>query len=172
MKKILITTGGTGGHVIPAEIIGHHLKDDYDIYYSTDIRGQKFFKSNTNRTIVINTPRLDLNFIIIFKFIKIFFLILQSILFLKKERIEKVISTGGYMSLPVILGARILGLKIFLLEPNLTLGKGNQFFLNFSEKIFCYSNTITNFPKNFLNKIKLIKFFSKLKISFSIFCKS
>ena len=31
MKKILITTGGTGGHVIPAEIIGEHLKDYSDI---------------------------------------------------------------------------------------------------------------------------------------------
>ena len=26
MKKILITTGGTGGHVIPAKIIAEHLK--------------------------------------------------------------------------------------------------------------------------------------------------
>ena len=32
MKKILISTGGTGGHVIPAEIIGDHLKDDYNIF--------------------------------------------------------------------------------------------------------------------------------------------
>ena len=39
MKKILISTGGTGGHVIPAEIIGDHLKDDYNIFYSTDKRG-------------------------------------------------------------------------------------------------------------------------------------
>ena len=37
MKKILITTGGTGGHVIPAEIIGEHLKEIYEIKYSTDL---------------------------------------------------------------------------------------------------------------------------------------
>ena len=31
MKKILITTGGTGGHVIPAKIIKEHLKNNFEI---------------------------------------------------------------------------------------------------------------------------------------------
>ena len=39
MKKILITTGGTGGHVIPAKIIEEHLRNNFEIYYSTDVRG-------------------------------------------------------------------------------------------------------------------------------------
>ena len=30
MKKILITTGGTGGHVIPAKIIEEHLKNNFE----------------------------------------------------------------------------------------------------------------------------------------------
>ena len=60
------------------------------------------------------------------------FLNFQSILFLKKEKIEKVISIGGYMSIPIIIGAKILGLTILLLEPNLVLGRGNRFFLNFT----------------------------------------
>ena len=32
------------------------------------------------------------------------------------------------MSLPVIISAKILRLPIFLIEPNLVLGKGNKFF--------------------------------------------
>ena len=156
MKKLLITTGGTGGHVIPAEIIGHHLNDDYDIYYSTDIRGLKYFKSNINKTIIINAPKLDLNFTIIFRLIKLIYLIVRMTFILKKEKIQKIISTGGYMSVPVVISAKILRLKIFLLEPNLTLGRGNKFFLSFSEKIFCYSKKLTNFPKRFLNKIELL----------------
>ena len=54
MKKILITTGGTGGHVIPAEIISEHLKDSYEIYFSTDKRGLKYFKSSKNNFVIIN----------------------------------------------------------------------------------------------------------------------
>ena len=157
MKKILITTGGTGGHVIPAKIIKEHLKNNFEIYYSTDLRGLKYLSSDINKTIIIDTPRFNLSFYLPFRLIKLMYLILQSILFLKKEKIEKVISIGGYMSIPIIIGAKILGLTILLLEPNLVLGRGNRFFLNFSKKIFCYSNKITNFPKKNFHKIELIK---------------
>ena len=157
MKKILITTGGTGGHVIPAKIIKEHLKNNFEIYYSTDLRGLKYLSSDINKTVIIDTPKLDLNFYLPFRLIKLIYLILRSILFLKKEKIEKVISTGGYMSIPIIIGAKILGLTILLLEPNLVLGRGNRFFLNFSKKIFCYSNKLSNFPKKNFHKIELIK---------------
>ena len=157
MKKILITTGGTGGHVIPAKIIKEHLKNNFEIYYSTDLRGLKYLSSDINKTIIIDTPRLNLSFYLPFRLIKLMYFIFQSILFLKKEKIEKVISIGGYMSIPIIIGAKILGLTILLLEPNLVLGRGNRFFLNFSKKIFCYSNKLSNFPKKNFNKIELIK---------------
>ena len=138
MKKILITTGGTGGHVIPAKIIEEHLKNDFKIFYSTDARGLKYLSSEVNKTIIIDTPKINLSFYLPFKLIKLIYLIFQVILFLKKEKIDKVISIGGYMSIPVIIGAKILGLTIILIEPNLVLGRGNKFFLNFSKKIFCY----------------------------------
>ncbi|MDB9746624.1 UDP-N-acetylglucosamine--N-acetylmuramyl-(pentapeptide) pyrophosphoryl-undecaprenol N-acetylglucosamine transferase [Candidatus Pelagibacter sp.] len=157
MKKILITTGGTGGHVIPARIIEEHLKNDFEIFYSTDLRGLKYLSSNINKTKIIDTPKLNLSFYLPFKLIKLLYLIFQSIIFLKKEKIEKVISIGGYMSIPIIIGAKILGLTIFLLEPNLLLGRSNKLFLNFSKKIFCYSDKLSNFPKKYLHKIQLIK---------------
>jgi UDP-N-acetylglucosamine--N-acetylmuramyl-(pentapeptide) pyrophosphoryl-undecaprenol N-acetylglucosamine transferase len=156
VKKLLISTGGTGGHVIPAEIIGEHLKDIYEINFSTDLRGFDYFKSKKNKTVIINSPRLNLDILFPLKIIKIFYLTIKSILFLKKEKIFLVISTGGYMSLPICIAAKILGLKIFLLEPNLILGKGNKFFLNFSKKIICYSNNIKNFPKKFISKLEII----------------
>ena len=156
MKKILISTGGTGGHIIPAQIIQEHLKDNYEIYYSTDVRGLKYLSSRNDKTIIIDTPKLNLNIYAPFKLIKIIFLILQSIIYLRKEKIKKIISIGGYMSLPVIIAAKILGLKIFLLEPNLVLGRGNRFFLNFSKKIICYSDKLSNFPKKYMHKIELI----------------
>ena len=156
MKKLLISTGGTGGHVIPAKIISEHLNDIYEIYYSTDKRGLKYSSFNKNKTVIIDTPKLDLNFFFPFKLMKLCYLILFSLIYLKKEKINKVFSIGGYMSIPIIIGAKILGLKIFLLEPNLTLGRSNSFFLNFSKKIICYSDKLTNFPNKFINKIKLI----------------
>ena len=157
MEKILITTGGKGGHVIPAKIIEEHLRNNFEIYYSTDIRGLKYLSLDINKTIIIDTPKVKLSLNLIFKIFKLINLIFKSILFLKKKNIKKVISIGGYMSLPVIIAAKILGLTILLIEPNLVLGRGNRFFLNFSKKIFCYSDKLSNFPKRYLHKIELIK---------------
>ena len=157
MKKILITTGGTGGHVIPAKIIEEHLKNSYEIFFSSDLRGLKYLSSNNHKILIIDTPKLDLNLYLPFKLIKVIKLIFNAFIFLKKEKIEKVFSIGGYMSLPIIIAAKLLGLSILLLEPNLVLGRGNKFFLRFSKKIFCYSNKLSNFPKRYIHKIELIK---------------
>ena len=155
-KKILITTGGSGGHVVPAKIICDHLRNEFEIILSTDLRGYKYFKSTTDQILIIDTPKLDRNFLLPLKLIKFFFLTIKSIFILKNKKIDKVISIGGYMSIPICLGARLLRLKIYLLEPNLVLGRTNKFFLNFSEKIICYTNALKNFPKKFSKKIKII----------------
>ena len=40
-KKILISTGGSGGHVIPAIIFHDHLKEKFDVFLTTDKRGER-----------------------------------------------------------------------------------------------------------------------------------
>ena len=137
-KKILISTGGSGGHVIPAITLYNHLKNTYEIMISTDKRGLKYLDNNY-KAFVINTPKLNNYFLLPFSFLKILFLTIKSIFLLKKNNISTLISTGGYMSLPLCLAAKILGIKIFLIEPNMVLGRANKFFLNFSRKFICYS---------------------------------
>ena len=51
MKKILITTGGSGGHVIPSLSIYDALKDDYEVQISKDIRGAKYI-NNENLSLI------------------------------------------------------------------------------------------------------------------------
>ena len=46
IKRILISTGGSGGHVVPATILYEHLKDKFHISISTDKRGIKFLDKN------------------------------------------------------------------------------------------------------------------------------
>ena len=60
------------------------------------------------------------------------------------------------MSLPLCIASKILNIKIFLFEPNIVLGRANRLFINFCEKIFCYSSKIKNFPSKFTNKIIII----------------
>ena len=45
-KKILISTGGSGGHVIPAISFYEHLKENFDVSLVVDQRGHKFLNKN------------------------------------------------------------------------------------------------------------------------------
>ncbi len=155
-KKILISTGGSGGHVTPAITLYEHLKSSFQVLVSSDKRGYKYFDKNTIDPLIIDTPKLSRFHLIIINFPKILILIIKSFLLIKKHKIELLISTGGYMSLPLCLGAKLSGTKIFLLEPNMVLGRSNRLFLSFSEKIFCYSKNLKKFPIKFQNKIVLI----------------
>tara|TARA_B110000027_G_C16084243_1_gene285150 strand:- start:260 stop:1327 length:1068 start_codon:yes stop_codon:yes gene_type:complete len=155
--KILISTGGTGGHVIPATTIYDHLKNEYEIIISTDLRGLKYLEINSYKIFQVDTPKLNKSILLPFAILKVFYLTLRSLFLLKKEKIEILISTGGYMSLPLCLAAKILNIKIFLLEPNMIIGRANRFFLNFCEKIICYSNNIVGFPNKFQSKLVFSK---------------
>ena len=79
--------------------------------------------------------KLDNIFFLPINLIVIFFLVLKSIILIKKKKIRKLISTGGYMSLPLVLAARFLKIDIYLIEPNKVLGRANRFFLNSCKKI-------------------------------------
>ena len=155
-KSFLITTGGSGGHVIPALILYEHLSKEANVIITTDKRGLKYLDDEFYKCKIINTPRLDNILLLPFNMIKIIILTLKSLFLLKNKKVEKIFSTGGYMSLPLILAGKILKLEIFLLEPNQVLGRSNKYFLSSCKKIFCYNKKIINFPENFLNKMVII----------------
>ena len=154
--NFLITTGGSGGHVIPATILCKHLSNKANVTISTDKRGLRYLDKDIYSVKVINTPKLNNIFFLPYKFFIVVFLTISSFLFLKRKKIQKVFSTGGYMSLPVIFAARLLRIDIYLIEPNQVLGRANRYFLSFCKKIFCYSDKIKNFPDTFKKKIIII----------------
>ena len=45
-KKILISTGGSGGHIMPAITLYEHLKNDFEIFLTSDKRGAKYLNKN------------------------------------------------------------------------------------------------------------------------------
>ena len=156
-KKILISTGGSGGHVVPATILYEQLKNQFEIFISIDNRGTKFLDKNKYNFEIFNVTPISKNiFALPFQFFLIIYLIIKSIFFLRKRKIDILISTGGYMSLPLCLASKFLNIKLFLFEPNMVLGRSNKFFIKSCEKIFCYSDKIKNFPDKYMNKINVI----------------
>ena len=95
MKNIMITTGGTGGHVVPATILYQHLKN-FNIFISTDERGARFLDKKKYNIKIINVKKISKNIFLfpiqIFSFLSS---ILKSFIFLKRKKIEILISTGG-----------------------------------------------------------------------------
>ena len=156
-QKILISTGGSGGHVIPATILYEHLEDKFHVSISSDKRGIKFLNKNKYNLEIFNIKPMSKNILLIpLQFFFMIYLVLKSIFFLKKRKIDILISTGGYMSLPLCLASKILNIKLFLFEPNMVLGRSNKFFIKFCKKIFCYSDKIKNFPELYKSKISII----------------
>ena len=148
-KKIFISTGGSGGHVLPAITIYDHLKSSYEILISSDLRGLKYIDKENYKPITINTPKLNNLFLLPFALFKALFLTFKCLILLKKEKISILVSTGGYMSLPLCLAAKVRNIKIFLLEPNMIIGRANRFFLNENDKEF-FDDDGNNLQKAFL----------------------
>ncbi len=156
-KKILISTGGSGGHVVPASIFYEHLKNEFDVSLVTDRRGIHFLDKKKYDIEIINVRKISKNiFLLPFQIFSFLLMTVKSFFLLKRKKISILISTGGYMSLPLCIASKILNIKLFLFEPNMVLGRSNKFFINFCEKIFCYSYEIKNFPSKLKNKISLI----------------
>ena len=153
MKNILIVTGGSGGHVVPSTSFFEHLKNKFSVSLVSDLRGSKFININKFKYELIDVPNLFLKpYLLPINILKYFLNIFKSISFIKKNKTNILISTGGYMTFPFCLAAFILKKKIFLFEPNNVLGRSNRFALKFSTKIICYNENLKNFPKKYNSK--------------------
>ena len=158
MKKILIATGGSGGHVIPSLSIYDALKDDYEVQISTDLRGSKYINNKNYKYSIIDVPNLFSNLLLFpYNFIRFCFSIVKSYKYLKLNNFNILISTGGYMSLPLCLASNLLNIKIYIFEPNSVLGRANKLMLSFAERIICYDKNLKGISKKLFNKIYLVQ---------------
>ena len=58
-KNFLITTGGSGGHVLPAKILYEHLSNDANIIICSDKRGLKYLEKDIYQIDIVDTPKLN-----------------------------------------------------------------------------------------------------------------
>ena len=158
MKKVLITTGGSGGHVIPSLSIYDALKDDFNVKIITDLRGSKYINKSKYDYSLIDVPNIFSNLLLIpFNFLKFCISVIKSYKYLKLNKINILISTGGYMSLPFCIASNLLNIKIYILEPNCVIGRANKLTLRFAKKIICYDKNLKGISRKYINKIYLVK---------------
>ncbi len=156
-KKILIATGGTGGHVFPAYSLANYLTNkNFSVRLTVDERGRNYLKDydNLDLTNIPSSPLIKNNLLkFLFSILTNLFSLLKSLFFLFKERPLIVFGMGGYSSFPVCIAASILRIKFIIYENNLIIGKANKILLPFAEKILVSYKSLEGIPQKFDDKV-------------------
>ena len=156
-KKILITAGGTGGHIFPAYSLAKFLiNKNYNVKVTTDKRGLKYLKNykELNLTVIPSSPLFKENILKLFiSTLIVFYAIVKSTLFLIFNRPTLIFGMGGYSSFPICIAATILKIKFIIYESNLIVGKANKYLLPFAEKIFVSHKELTGISNKYDNKV-------------------
>lgn len=146
MKKIVMTGGGTAGHVTPNIALMPALqKEGYEISYIGSYEGieKRLIEEQNIPYYGISSGKLrryfDVkNFSDPFKVLKGYG---QSIKLLKRIKPDVVFSKGGFVSVPVVLAARHCHIPAIIHESDITPGLANRIAIPKATKVCC------NFPE-------------------------
>lgn len=153
--RVIISAGGTGGHIYPALAIINKIKElepnSEFLYIGTHNRMEKDIIPKYNipfETIEIygiNRKNIFKNF----KTLKCFYNSIKKCKKLIKEfKPDIVIGVGGYVTGAVIYSAKKLGYPTFIHEQNSIPGKANLFLSKYADKIgVSFKSTIKEFPE-------------------------
>lgn len=150
--KIIMTGGGSAGHVTPNLALIPKLKElGYEIQYIGTENGieRKIIESEKIKYHIISSGKLrryfDIkNFSDPFKVIKGVF---EAKNIIKREKPNIVFSKGGFVSVPVVMGAYLNRVPVIAHESDMTPGLANKLATPFCTKV------CVTFPES-LNKIK------------------
>ena len=102
--KIVISGGGTGGHIFQTlGIVEYFMIKGHQVKIVTDLRGSQYIKNNSKIKLFIlntDTPFNKMYFKKIYSYLKIFLSIIKSLFFLIREKPNLVFGLGGYVSFP------------------------------------------------------------------------
>ena len=145
-KKVLLTGGGTAGHVTPNIALLPTLRErGYEVFYIGSYAGieKQLIEKEGIRYYGVSSGKLRRyfdwkNFTDPFRVQAGFE---QAKKILKKERPAVVFSKGGYVSVPVCAAAALLKIPVIIHESDMTPGLANKLAFRSASKVCC------NFPE-------------------------
>lgn len=153
MKRIILTGGGTAGHVTPNIALIPKLKEQgFDIQYIGSYDGieKKLIEELGIPYYGISSGKLrryfDLkNFTDPFRVIKGYF---QAHSLLRKLQPDIIFSKGGFVTVPVVQAAKSLHIPVIIHESDMTPGLANKLALPAATKVCCnFPETISYLPE-------------------------
>ena len=151
--RVIISAGGTGGHIYPALAIINKIKekepDSEFLYIGTHNRMEKD---------IVPAKGIPFKSIEMYGFSKKIFRNIKTVkcLFkafkeckkmIKEFNPDIVIGVGGYVTVPVVVSAKKLGYKTFLHEQNSLPGKSNKFLSKYCDLVgVSFESSLDKFP--------------------------
>jgi UDP-N-acetylglucosamine--N-acetylmuramyl-(pentapeptide) pyrophosphoryl-undecaprenol N-acetylglucosamine transferase len=127
---VIISAGGTGGHIFPALAVARQLADKYDIVWvggkvgmENQIIPQNGYPLETVSVAGVRNKGALRKLMLPLTMLRALF---ECWLIIRKHRPVAVIGFGGYATFPILLAARILGKKTLIHEQNSVAGLSNR----------------------------------------------
>ena len=152
MTKIILTGGGTAGHVIPHFALLPYFNDAHiNLIYIGSKNGieKKLVHEKNIPYIGISSGKFRRyfdfkNFTDPFRILSGFF---QSLFYLFKKKPDLVFSKGGFVSVPVVAAAWLLRIPVVAHESDMTPGLANKLSTPFAKKILTtFEETLNYLP--------------------------
>lgn len=141
--RVIVTGGGSGGHIYPAIAIADKIKEkepDAEILYmGNDLGLEKDIVPGTGYPLELVTARwLDRKSVIELALTGMVTArgVLQALKIMRKFKPDVVIGTGGFVCVPVVFAGHLYGAKCYLHEQNAYPGVANRVLEKFVDKVF------------------------------------
>lgn len=142
-KKIVLTGGGTVGHVtLNLILIPKFISDGWEVHYIGDKNGieyQEIKKSGLDVTfhaIVTGKLRRYFSWQNVVDIFKVALGLLQSLVVIAKIRPQALFSKGGFVSVPPVMAAKLLGKPVFIHESDRSMGLANKIAYKFATTMY------------------------------------
>lgn len=155
--KILLTGGGTGGHIFPLAAVAKRLREkigsELELLYvgsgaplEKEVMAHEGIRAKFVKSAKIRRYASLENFFDLWKLPVGFLQALWTLLFFMPDA---VFSKGGYVSIPVVVAAWLYRIPVFIHESDAVPGMANQFLSKFAKRIgVAYPSAEEYFPKD------------------------
>jgi UDP-N-acetylglucosamine--N-acetylmuramyl-(pentapeptide) pyrophosphoryl-undecaprenol N-acetylglucosamine transferase len=143
LKRIVLTGGGTAGHVTPnLALIPSLLKEGWDVHYVGTVDGIERrlvepVEGVTYHHVATGKLRRYFDLKNITDPLKVLAGAGQSLALMRRLHPDLVFAKGGFVSVPVVFGAAALRVPVLLHESDMTPGLANKLAMPFAKKLLC-----------------------------------
>ena len=152
--KILLAAGGTGGHIIPSIAFGQWLKRKGEsVVWLTGSREleEKIYQAHGVTPLKISLEGSPLGvrgLRSLRRWTQLVGSFFECRAVLARESVARCVLFGGYLSMPVLLAARSLGIPVLMHEQNTVAGKVTRFAARMNVPIACAWSECRGLEKN------------------------